>query len=177
MTTGPPQNEDRGAGTPLIVRKPKTPSPPSIHAQAPIERLLERLDGVRQVAPSQYAAKCPAHDDKSPSLSIKDLGDRLLIFCHAACEPSDVMSAVGLSLADLFVRRDWHASHHHAGHGPVHIRQRWDSRAMLKLLNREAQLVLVAAGEVARGQQLAPDDHERLRIAVERIVRVSEAAG
>ena len=42
----------------------------------PIDRLLDRLDGVRQNGRDQYLAKCPAHDDRSPSLSIRTLGDR-----------------------------------------------------------------------------------------------------
>lgn len=38
-------------------------------------------------------AKCPAHDDRSPSLSIRD-GDRLLVRCHAGCEQADVIAAL-----------------------------------------------------------------------------------
>lgn len=40
-------------------------------------------------------AKCPAHDDRSPSLSIRD-GDRdkVLVKCHAGCAQSDVIDAL-----------------------------------------------------------------------------------
>lgn len=48
-------------------------------------------------------AKCPAHDDKSPSLSVRETEDgRVLIHCHAGCGASDVLAAIGLTLADLF---------------------------------------------------------------------------
>lgn len=40
-------------------------------------------------------ARCPAHDDKSPSLAIKD-GDsgRLLLFCHAGCAFGAIVAAL-----------------------------------------------------------------------------------
>lgn len=68
----------------------------------PAETLLSRLESVRGKFP-RWMAKCPAHSDKSPSLSItaKDDG-RVLIHCHAGCGAADVMAAVGLSLSDLF---------------------------------------------------------------------------
>lgn len=40
-------------------------------------------------------AKCPAHDDRSPSLSIRDGDeDRILVRCHAGCEQEDVIAAL-----------------------------------------------------------------------------------
>ena len=41
------------------------------------------------------SARCPAHRDKTPSLSIKDDGaGRLLTYCHAGCSPRDVWAAL-----------------------------------------------------------------------------------
>lgn len=49
------------------------------------------------------SARCPAHDDHKPSLSIGQGEDgRVLIHCHAGCSPADVLAAVGLRPADLF---------------------------------------------------------------------------
>jgi hypothetical protein len=40
-------------------------------------------------------AKCPAHSDKTPSLSIRDAArGRVLIHCHAGCEQSSVIAAL-----------------------------------------------------------------------------------
>ena len=51
----------------------------------------------------KYIACCPAHDDKSPSLSLLFNPDgRILIHCHAGCEALDVLSAIGLTLSDLY---------------------------------------------------------------------------
>lgn len=65
--------------------------------------LLDRLDGLKQTAPGRWIAKCPAHEDANPSLSVRELDDgRLLIHCFAGCSAPDVLAAVGLTLADLF---------------------------------------------------------------------------
>ena len=42
-----------------------------------------------------WVARCPAHDDETPSLSIGDAGDQIvLVHCHAGCDQSDVISAL-----------------------------------------------------------------------------------
>ena len=41
-----------------------------------------------------WMACCPAHDDKHPSLSIRDSGDKVLVFCHAGCTQRDVITAL-----------------------------------------------------------------------------------
>ena len=42
--------------------------------------------------------RCPAHDDRAPSLSLKLAPDgRLLLFCHAGCRFEDILAAAGLS--------------------------------------------------------------------------------
>lgn len=41
-----------------------------------------------------WVARCPAHDDKSPSLSLTDSGDRVLVFCHTGCRQADVIAAL-----------------------------------------------------------------------------------
>jgi len=48
-------------------------------------------------------ARCPAHGDKSPSLSVSvGNGGRVLLHCHAGCKPEDVVRAMGLKMQDLF---------------------------------------------------------------------------
>lgn len=69
----------------------------------PINNLLNRLEKVKNRANGRYIACCPAHSDKNPSLSISVIDDgRILIKCWAGCEVADIVSAVGLSLSDLF---------------------------------------------------------------------------
>ncbi|MDP9982941.1 5S rRNA maturation endonuclease (ribonuclease M5) [Pseudarthrobacter oxydans] len=49
-------------------------------------------------------AQCPSHDDSNPSLAI-DPAEKyhgVVLKCHAGCATEDVVSAIGLSMADLF---------------------------------------------------------------------------
>jgi predicted transcriptional regulator len=49
-----------------------------------------------------FVCRCPAHDDKTPSLSISESGGKILLHCHAGCSPEAICSALGLKLSDLF---------------------------------------------------------------------------
>ncbi|WP_216819082.1 hypothetical protein [Thiohalocapsa sp. ML1] len=42
------------------------------------ELLLGRLDGVIRTGEGRWSARCPAHEDRSPSLSVRLDGERLL---------------------------------------------------------------------------------------------------
>ena len=66
-----------------------------------LDHIRSRLDGVRGNG-SSFMAKCPSHSDKSPSLSVKDCGDRIVLHCFAGCDTRDVLEAIGLSWGDLF---------------------------------------------------------------------------
>lgn len=45
---------------------------------------------------------CPAHDDREASLTISQGDGKTLIHCHANCDPEAILSAVGLTMKDLF---------------------------------------------------------------------------
>jgi len=54
-----------------------------------------------------WKARCPAHSDSNPSLTISDGdGGRILLHCHAGCPTDSICAAVGLKMADLFPARD-----------------------------------------------------------------------
>jgi hypothetical protein len=68
----------------------------------PLSVVVSRMKGVKQHGDS-FMAVCPAHQDKSPSLSLSRAGDgRALVHCFAGCDPRDVLGAVGLEMRDLF---------------------------------------------------------------------------
>lgn len=60
------------------------------------------LEGVRRAGPDSVMAKCPAHEDHSPSLKVTDAGDRLLLVCYAGCSVDDILAALGLDWGVLF---------------------------------------------------------------------------
>jgi hypothetical protein len=66
------------------------------------EQIAKRL-GARPVGPGKWMARCPAHDDHQPSLSIRSgRGDRTLIHCFAGCTLNAVLQAAKLGVRDLF---------------------------------------------------------------------------
>jgi hypothetical protein len=56
------------------------------------------------------SARCPAHEDRNPSLSVSQGRTGALVHCHAGCDTADVLAKLGLAPADLFdeppARRD-----------------------------------------------------------------------
>lgn len=64
--------------------------------------LLNRFDGVRSRGTGRWSARCPAHRDKSPSLSIREADGKTLLHCFAGCTPGEIVGALGLNLKDLF---------------------------------------------------------------------------
>ena len=65
------------------------------------EALAHRLEGRR--SGTGWFARCPAHDDRRPSLSLDNGTDgRTIVFCHAGCSVENIVAAMGLSMVDLF---------------------------------------------------------------------------
>lgn len=67
-----------------------------------LEEFLNRLSGVKRCG-SGYSARCPAHDDKTASLTVSQGEDgRILVCCQAGCSTEAVVREMGLSMRDLF---------------------------------------------------------------------------
>lgn len=49
-----------------------------------------------------WMARCPSHEDRSPSLSIKDGKTATLVSCHAGCTTNDICAALGIHVSQLF---------------------------------------------------------------------------
>jgi 5S rRNA maturation endonuclease (ribonuclease M5) len=79
-------------------------TPPS--SLTPLQRVLDALHqhgcSPRRVG-SNFSAKCPAHDDRNPSLSVTEGKEgRVLIHCHTGCVLPDILFALGLEISDIF---------------------------------------------------------------------------
>ena len=61
----------------------------------------------------KLTARCPAHEDKTPSLSVTigDTGDCVILKCFAGCPTEAVVAAVGWTMRDLFATDDAWRSH------------------------------------------------------------------
>jgi putative DNA primase/helicase len=56
------------------------------------ESIAKALGGHR--AGATWMARCPAHEDRKPSLSIRDADNKVLVHCHASCDQERVISAL-----------------------------------------------------------------------------------
>lgn len=72
----------------------------------PVARVLSHVQGAKPNGRG-WIARCPAHDDRTPSLSIAQGDDgRVLLKCYAGCTHSAIANALGLSTSDLFPATD-----------------------------------------------------------------------
>ncbi|WP_018466600.1 toprim domain-containing protein [Calidithermus timidus] len=76
-----------------------------------VDLLLERLRRAHPTGQGRWVALCPAHPDRTPSLSVRLEGDKILLHCFAGCPAERVLEAVGLTWADLHQghARPWEA--------------------------------------------------------------------
>ena len=71
----------------------------------PIDKVLGKLNDARETG-SGWQALCPAHEDRTPSLSITEGDDgRVLLHCHAGCATDAILAALRLRPRDLFPKR------------------------------------------------------------------------
>lgn len=71
----------------------------------PIEIVLEKLTGVEKNGKG-WRACCPAHPDRTPSLSVSEADDgKVLLKCFAGCSARQVVGAIGLPMSALFPER------------------------------------------------------------------------
>lgn len=138
-----------------------------------VDLILSRLDGVRACGDG-WMAKCPAHKDRSASLSIGVGQDgRILLHDHAGCPAAAVVEAVGLTIGDLFPERLAPQTPHERRQRRIAARQHQWAGA-LPVLEFESRLVLIAAADLAAGRPLSDDDTRRLQLAIERIESARE---
>jgi hypothetical protein len=131
-----------------------------------LENFLSRLSKVRG-RNGNYVACCPAHDDKSPSLTVKEQDGKILVHCFAGCSVENIVGAVGMDLSELFPPAE-----------PTYKPQprvKFFASDLLRVIGVEAQIVSIAAYDMARGKALASADLARLQLACQRINEALEA--
>ena len=109
--------------------------------------LINRLQAVRTTGEGKYLARCPAHEDRSPSLSIRQLDDgRVLLHCFAGCETQSVLAAVGLTFADIMPEP--------VGHKLKPRANRIQAAEALKIIEHETRLVGIVAADILEKREV-----------------------
>lgn len=133
-------------------------------------QIISRLNGIKKTGYSRWIAKCPAHDDRSPSLTIRELDDgRVLVHCFSGCDVSAVVGAVGLTLSDLFPPREF------ANTKPKLAS--FNALDVLKALRHESLVIAIAAAQIVNGKPLSEEDAARVAVAYQRINEAIRLAG
>lgn len=129
---------------------------------ANIEKLISRLSGVKKQGQYKWLSRCPAHQDKSPSLAIKLGPDGvILVHCFAGCSVHSVLQAISLEPTDLFPPKITKCA--------VKGAKDFDAYTALRAMADDVLIVLVACRMVLKGEKLAGRDFERLSLSARRL--------
>jgi hypothetical protein len=123
--------------------------------------ILDRLEAVKRTGPNSWLAKCAAHPDRRPSLSVREVEGRVLLHCFAGCEVEAILAALDLDMADLFAQP---LGHHYP---PSH--SRIPARDLLEILSEEVSVAYDVTSQIRAGRTVSAEDWERFGKAVDRI--------
>ena len=131
-----------------------------------IAAFLARLDDVTPTGDSKWRAKCPAHHSRGRPLAIgeSDTGS-ILVNCFAGCDVQEVVTALDLSVRDLFPS--------HAYICETKAREsKIDYRGTVFGLYESLCRLLVVSQTLSQGQPLSADDSRLLDEAIDVLARV-----
>lgn len=126
-------------------------------------KVIDQLAGVKQTSAGRWMARCPAHEDRSPSFSVREMDDgRVLLHCFAGCANEEILAVLGLKFSDLFDRP---IAHHLAPVGGG-----FSARELLVLNAHEATVAALLAFD-AKSRTLTAEENLRLLQAAARLTK------
>ena len=132
--------------------------------------LLSRCEKVRKTGRETWIACCPGHNDKNPSMTVRELADgRVLLHCFAGCSVDEVLSGAGLTFDALFPEKQI------ADFTPG-VRRPFPAADVLEAIANETFYVAFMAGTMAQGHQLEPRDKALLEQSFDRIMEARRLA-
>jgi len=113
------------------------------------ETILERLEMVRKTGSSKWIARCPAHEDGTPSLSVTEIegGNRVLIHCHGGCGALSILESIGLDWSALYPEGE--------NYSPLYKNGR-EQQAI------DDMIVAIAQARLDKGERLSEQDKQAL---------------
>jgi len=128
--------------------------------KADVNKILTLLRKVKSTGNNTWMACCPAHDDKSPSMTISDYSDNILIHCFSGCTPIDILESIGLDFSDLFPDKNYTEK----SKGAV-----FNAYDVLEALSTETTIVYMTGSKMFDTKKISDADWLRLKVAVQRI--------
>lgn len=125
---------------------------------------LDYLEKVRANGSQKWMACCPAHDDRSPSLSIRETDDgSILINCFSGCTADEITDSLGLKLTDLFADKNY-----------TFTANKIPRKKLEKALMHELTVLNIAINSRHERHEIHPDDKDREKLSVKRIEALSK---
>ncbi len=132
------------------------------------DKLLSRLQRVKRTGPGKWSASCPTREDKSPSLSVRELDDgTVLLHDHGGDSVEAILGAVGLSFADLYPDKP--------GHCAKPTRRPFNASDVLSLMAFESTVAVLVIADVVKRDGATEEDLARLLVAAQRLGNAAEA--
>lgn len=129
----------------------------------PFDRVVDRLPTFRFTGPRKGMAHCPAHKDRTRSLSVREFDTGVLgLHCFGGCPVASITSALSLSMEDLFPPREAASSGRRGDPRP------FSAREILAALTFELGVVWVLLSDIAAGRELSAATRRRAGVARER---------
>jgi hypothetical protein len=115
-------------------------------------------------------ARCPAHKDRTRSLSVREFDSGAVgLHCFAGCTVDQVLTAAGLSMEDLFPPRV-----STPGEGQAPERRPYSAAQLLRAFSAELQVVWLVLADVAAGRAIDAAMRKRAGVARERCMALLE---
>ncbi|MCE2908233.1 MAG: hypothetical protein O9343_14960 [Burkholderiaceae bacterium] len=134
------------------------------------DRVTDALPGFRRTGDRRGMARCPAHKDRTRSLSVREFdGGAVGLHCFAGCSVDQVVSAAGLQLADLFPEQP-----DTPGGGRRPDPRPYSAAQLLRAFTGELQVVWVLLADMAAGREIDASIRKRAGVARDRCVALLE---
>lgn len=134
------------------------------------DEFVSRLEKAKRTGRGTWIACCPAHEDRSPSMTIRETdGGTILLHCFAGCDVYAIASAVGVELHELFPPKP-------EADFVKPLRRSFPASDVLEAVSTEAFYVAFMASQMATGHELDQVDREVLLQSCERLMEARRLA-
>jgi len=132
--------------------------------------IISACKKARQTGPDSWVACCPAHEDKNPSMTVRETPEGMvLVHCFAGCSLEDICGAVGVKVEDLFPEKLERTV-------PKFRGQPFSAADVLRCLATEALVAAVIASDMHTKGSVSEVDRKRLWVAATRLRNAKDIA-